>query len=116
MLDNVEFVLNSTVTKLNGDTKLESIDVTDKNSGAVKTIPVSGLFVAIGQEPENGAFANLVNLDAKGYIVAGEDCLTGHSGVFAAGDCRTKSLRQLTTAAADGAVAATAACEYIDRL
>lgn len=116
VLDNVEFVLNSTVTKLNGDTKLESIDVTDKNSGAVKTIPVSGLFVAIGQEPENGAFANLVNLDAKGYIVAGEDCLTGHSGVFAAGDCRTKSLRQLTTAAADGAVAATAACEYIDRL
>ena len=115
-LANVEFVLNSTVTGLNGDAKLESIDVTNKNTGDVKTIPVSGLFVAIGQEPDNNAFSDLVNLDARGYISAGESCHTSHAGVFAAGDCRTKSLRQLTTAAADGAIAATAACEYIDRL
>ena len=115
-LANVEFVLNSTVTGLNGDAKLESIDVTNKNTGDVQTIPVSGLFVAIGQEPDNNAFSDLVNLDARGYISAGESCHTSHAGVFAAGDCRTKSLRQLTTAAADGAVAATAACEYIDRL
>ena len=115
-LGNVEFVLNSTVTRLNGETKLESIDGTDKNTREVRTIPVSALFVAIGQEPDNGAFADLVKLDARGYIAAGEDCRTGREGVFAAGDCRTKTLRQLTTAAADGAVAATAACEYIDRL
>ncbi len=115
-LPNVEFVLNSTVTALHGEPKLESIDVTDKTNGAVRNIPVSALFVAIGQAPDNGAFAGLIRLDGKGYIEAGEDCRTNCEGIFTAGDCRTKALRQLTTAAADGAMAATAACEYIDRL
>ena len=112
---NVEFVLNSTVTALNGDQQLTSIDVTNKITGEVRNIPVSALFVAIGQVPDSRAFSGLVNVDDKGYIIAGEDCHTSHEGVFAAGDCRTKSLRQLTTAAADGAIAATAACEYIDK-
>ncbi len=115
-LENVEFVLNSTVTRLNGEKDLESIEVTRKDTGEVRMIPVSALFVAIGQTPDNAAFASLVQLDEKGYIVAGEDCHTSREGIFTAGDCRTKSLRQLTTAASDGAVAATAACEYIDRL
>ncbi|MGI5990428.1 MAG: thioredoxin-disulfide reductase [Lachnospiraceae bacterium] len=115
-LNNVEFVMSSTVTALNGDVKLESIDVTNKLSGEVRKIPVSALFIAIGQTPDNKAFENLVRLDEKGYIVAGEDCRTSCDGIFAAGDCRTKSLRQLTTAAADGSIAATAACEYIDRM
>ena len=74
-----------------------------------------GLFVAIGLIPENGAFSELVPLDKAGYIASGEDCETGRSGVFAAGDCRVKRVRQLTTAAADGAVAALAACEYINK-
>lgn len=114
-LDNVEFVLNSNVTELIGEPKLEAVEVTDVHSGEKRTIPVSALFVAIGQMPENKEFSNVVNLDPKGYVEAGENCLTGHKGVFTAGDCRTKDVRQLTTAAADGAVAALAASGEIDQ-
>lgn len=115
--ENVEFVLDSTITKLNEDASgLVSIEVTDKNSGDTRTIEVSGLFVAIGQAPDNGAFENVVSLDEKGYIKAGEDLKTGTEGIFTAGDCRTKTVRQLTTAASDGAVAALAACGYIDAM
>ena len=67
----------------------------------------------MGQIPKNEVFADVVKLDAGGFILASEDCLTSHPGIFAAGDCRTKEVRQLTTAAADGAVAALAACKYI---
>lgn len=112
-LDNVEFVLNSNVTKLIGSPKLEAIEVTDTVNGEVKTIPVNALFVAIGQMPENKAFENVAKLDKRGYVDAGEDCLTGHDGIFTAGDCRTKTVRQLTTAASDGAVAALAASDYL---
>ncbi|WP_036607864.1 thioredoxin-disulfide reductase [Oribacterium sp. P6A1] len=115
--DNVEFVLNSTISKLNEDeTGLVSIDVTDKNSGETRNIEVSGLFVAIGQSPDNIAFENVAELDEKGYIKAGEDMKTGTEGIFTAGDCRTKTVRQLTTAASDGATAALQACGYIDSL
>ena len=74
---------------------------------------MDGVFVAIGQMPENGMFKNVVEVDAGGYIVAGEDCKTSCPGIFAAGDGRTKKVRQLTTAASDGTVAALAASEYI---
>lgn len=112
---NVEFVLNSTVTKLNADENgLTSIEITDTFTGYVRTLEVSGLFVAIGQAPDNEAFSNLVKLDEKGYIKAGESCLTDTSGIFTAGDCRTKTVRQLATAASDGAIAALAAASYID--
>lgn len=115
--DNVEFVLNSTITKLNSDeTGLVSIDVTDKESNETREISISGLFVAIGQSPDNTPFENVTRLDEKGYIEAGEDMKTGTAGVFTAGDCRTKSVRQLTTAASDGATAALQACAYIDSL
>ena len=107
---NVEFVLNATVTELLGEEQIEGIVVTDKNSGETRTIPVDGLFVAIGQMPDNAAFAELAELDAGGYIRAGEDCRTKTPGIYTAGDCRTKTVRQLTTAAADGAIAALAAC------
>ena len=106
--DNVEFVLNSTVTKLNGESKLESIEVNNERS-----IKVEGLFIAVGIVPSNTAFENVVDLDNLGFIVAREDCLTKTPGVFVAGDTRTKGVRQLTTACADGAVAALAACNYI---
>ena len=69
--------------------------------------------MAVGQMPDNQKFAELAALDEQGYIYAGEDCKTDTEGVFVAGDCRTKTVRQLTTAAADGAVAALAACEYL---
>ena len=111
--DNVEFVLNATVTGLLGEPKLTGVEVTDKLTGETRVLEVEGLFVAIGQEPENHGFENVVDLDPLGYISAGEDCTTGTPGVFTAGDCRTKAVRQLTTAASDGAVAALAACSYI---
>lgn len=111
--DNIEYILDSTVTELIGDDRLEKIAVKNKNTGDIKELPVSGLFIAIGQEPDNKPFAGVVELDEKGYIKANESCKTQMSGVFVAGDCRTKAVRQLTTAASDGAVAALAACEYI---
>ena len=112
--ENIEFVLNSTITELLGEDELKGVRVHDKVSGEDKDIELDGLFIAIGQMPENAAFAPLVELDKGGYIVAGEDCRTNVDGIYAAGDCRTKTVRQLTTAAADGAVAALAACAYID--
>lgn len=111
--ENVEFVLNANITKLLGENKIEGVEVTDKFSGEVRTIPVSGVFIAIGQIPENDGFSDVVNLDPSGYIVSGEDCLTNANGIFTAGDCRTKQIRQLATAAADGAVAGLAAAAYI---
>ncbi len=113
--ENVEFVLNSSITALHGETGLTGITVTDK-MGNERKIAVDGLFVAIGHAPDNGIFAELIDLDAGGYADSGEDCMTKTPGVFVAGDCRKKSVRQLTTAAADGSAAALAACSYIDSL
>ncbi|MBQ9551348.1 MAG: FAD-dependent oxidoreductase [Clostridia bacterium] len=109
-VSNIEPVLNATVSRLNGSDKLESVTV--NQNGSEKEIAMDCLFVSIGQQADNAAFADLVTLDENGYIVAGEDCKTSCEGVFAAGDCRTKVIRQLTTAAADGAVAALAACLF----
>ncbi len=110
---NLEFVLDTNIVKLVADDRLKAIEVQNTKTKETRVIEVSGLFVAIGQMPENGAFSPPVQLDQAGYIVAGEDCKTNADGIFAAGDCRTKTVRQLATAAADGAVAALAACEYI---
>lgn len=110
---NVEFILDSNVTKLIGEERLEAIEVSNKKTGDKQEISVAGVFVAIGQMPDNEAFDELVATDDYGYIEAGEDCKTGTEGIYVAGDCRTKTVRQLTTAAADGAVAALAACEYL---
>ncbi len=158
--ENVEFVLNALPEEILGEQMVQGLVVTDKISGAKKTLDVDGIFVAIGHLPKNEIFAELVDLDAGGFIKAGENCETsrdgifaagdcdgifvaiGHlpkneifaelvdldaggfikagencetsrDGIFAAGDCRTKEVRQLTTAAADGAVAALAAVKYI---
>lgn len=100
---NIECVMESNVTGLLGEPKLAAVEVTSLD-GTKREIPVTGLFVAVGMEPHNEVFAGLVDLDENGYIVAGEDCRTRTQGVYAAGDCRTKSVRQLTTAAADGTV------------
>ena len=113
--ENVEFVLNSVVTEILGENGVEGIRVKDKVTGEERKLEINGLFVAIGQMPDNHAFEALVELDESGYIRALEDCKTSEPGIFAAGDCRTKTVRQLTTAASDGAVAGLAACEYINR-
>lgn len=111
--ENVEFVLDTIVTGLLGETMLEGVRIQDVVTKEERELAVSGLFVAVGQMPDNKDFAGLVALDEKGYIQAAEDCRTDTPGIFVAGDCRTKDVRQLATAAADGAVAALAACEYI---
>lgn len=100
---NIECVMESRVTALLGDGRLNGLEVTGLD-GSTRRLETDGLFVAVGMEPHNEAFAELVDLDQSGYIVAGEDCRTRTEGVYAAGDCRTKSVRQLTTAAADGTV------------
>ena len=113
--DNVEFVLESSVTALHGENELSGITVTNKD-GVSRDISVDGLFVAVGHAPDNGVFAQLMELDEAGYAASDESCLTKTRGVFVAGDCRRKAVRQLTTAAADGSAAALAACSYIDNM
>lgn len=112
---NVEFVYNSVVTKLNAEKRLKSIEVTNKE-GKVREIETNGLFVAIGRIPETQNFAKLVKVDESGYVIAGENCRTDVKGIFVAGDNRVKDVRQLVTATADGAVAATEAVKYIGTL
>ncbi len=97
-----------------GTDGLTGVTVADRITGAERTIPAEGLFIAIGLIPENGPFASLADLNQYGYFASGEDCLTRTPGVYVAGDCRSKSIRQLTTACADGAVAALAACRYVN--
>ena len=112
---NVEFIYNSNVTKLIGSDYLEGIEVTDKDSNTRK-LDVSALFVAIGRIPENANFSMIINVDSTGYIKALEDCKTNVDGIFVAGDARVKTLRQLVTATSDGAIAATNAIKYINRM
>ena len=112
--ENVEFVLNSTVAALLGDKRLSGVEVMDKLTGEKRVLEVKGLFVAVGRVPENECFRALIEVDESGCAVAGEDCRTKLPGVFVAGDVRTKELRQLVTAASDGAVAATAAVSYLN--
>jgi len=109
---NVDFVLNAAVIGLLGQNELEGIVISQ--NGESRTLPVTGLFIAVGHQPDNGVFADLMELNAAGYAASGEDCLTKSAGVFVAGDCRAKGVRQLTTAAADGSVAALAACRYLN--
>lgn len=111
--ENVKLVLNSRVTGLEHGDKLTGIEVTD-NSGAVSHLDVDGLFIAVGRTPENEPFAGVIELDDAGYIKASENCRTSAAGIFVAGDNRTKEVRQLVTAASDGAVAAGEAIKYLE--
>ena len=103
--ENVEFVLNSNVIKINGENKVENIEVQNKE-GDIRTIETNALFIAIGQEPGNEIFANLINIDKYGYIVSEDGVHTNVPGIYVAGDARVKTLRQLVTAMSDGAIAA----------
>ena len=107
--NNIEIICRSSVVKLNGIDKLESIELSSKEK-----IEVDGLFVAIGRVPETKFIENLISLDEYGYIIASEDCHTKVPGIFVAGDNRKKEVRQLVTATSDGAVAAMEAINYIN--
>ena len=115
--ENVEKHTGVKITALNTEGgELRSVTVEPQAGGAAETVVCDGLFVAIGLIPENGAFEGLADLDKFGYFDSDEQCTTKTPGVFVAGDCRSKNVRQLTTAAGDGATAALAACRYIDAM
>ena len=110
--DNITTILSATVAEILGDNEFKGI-VIDIN-GDKQILNVDGVFVAIGQQPENEPFENVATLNDYGYIVADESCtIANQTGIFVAGDCRTKTVRQITTATADGAVAALAACRLV---
>ena len=114
--DNVEFITSSVVCGLEGEDTLSAVKIKNTETNEETTLSVDGIFVAIGQVPENEPFRSVASLDEYGYIVSGEECESGTEGVFVAGDCRTKLVRQIATAVSDGAVAAVNACRYIDSL
>ena len=110
--DNVSFVYDSVVKEIRGDDKISSVLLLNKTNNKEVSINVSGVFVAVGYEPSSSVFINIINLDERGYIKS-DDCTTNVSGIFVAGDVRSKKLRQLVTASSDGAIAATLAVSYL---
>lgn len=113
--ENVEVRPNTSVVDFIGEDELTAIEYTDKD-GKLCRQEIPAVFVAIGQVPDNAAFANVADLDEAGYIIADETCRTRTPGVFVAGDCRTKAVRQVSTAVSDGAIAATNASLYLESL
>lgn len=113
--DNIEIRPNTSVLNYIGDKELTAIEYKDAD-GEIKRHEIPAVFIAIGQVPDNKAFTNVVDLDKDGYILADETCRTKTKGVFVAGDCRTKPVRQVATAVADGAVASTQASIYLESL
>lgn len=114
--ENVEIITGSVVKAVNGTDELESIVITKTADSQDRIIETKGMFVAIGLIPQNAPFSNVIVLDSYGYADSDESCTTQTNGIFVAGDCRKKRIRQVATACSDGAVAALAACDYIDSL
>lgn len=115
--ENVELVTGTVISGFETEAgELTAIRCTPANGGTEWSKNLDGLFVAIGLAPDNEAFQNIAKLDADGYFATGEDCCTTAPGIFIAGDCRAKRIRQITTATADGSVAALSACTYLDSL
>lgn len=116
--DNVSVVYSNTIKEILGDDTFEGIVIENTDTKEETKLIIDGVFVAIGQKPENDDFKNVVTLNNYGYIESDETCVPANApaGVFTAGDCRTKSVRQVATAISDGAVAAIAACKFIDSL
>ncbi|MBO4838637.1 MAG: FAD-dependent oxidoreductase [Lachnospiraceae bacterium] len=113
--ENIEFVTPYVpVAYLTEDDMISGLELESRADGSRRVLETEGIFLAVGQAPQCGFAAGLAELTPDGYVRAGEDCLTNIPGLFTAGDCRVKKVRQLTTAVGDGAVAATAACEYLD--
>ncbi|MEG1501361.1 MAG: FAD-dependent oxidoreductase [Clostridiales bacterium] len=113
--ENIEILYDSVVERIIGQDKVNAIEIKNLKDQSINTFPVEGVFIAVGLQPENGIFKDQVAVDGSGYIIAGEDCITDLPGVFVAGDTRTKILRQLVTAASDGAVSGTQASIYINK-
>ena len=114
--ENIEVITGTVVESFDGQDELSAITIKRLKDGKTSSLSVNGVFLAVGLEPQNEPFGALAGLDERGYIISDERCKTKTDGIFTAGDCRTKKTRQVTTAAADGSIAALAACEYIDNL
>lgn len=115
--DNVEAHTGVKITKfLTENGEFSGVEITETETGETKTVNADGLFVAIGLVPENEPFKALAELNDYGYFASDESCVTKTPGIFVAGDCRSKFIRQITTAAADGTIAALAACRYINEM
>lgn len=112
-LPNVEVLWSHVVEEIRGEDMTESLQIKDVKTGAIKNLPVAGVFIAVGIVPQTEIYEGLVDMNKGGYIIAGEDCATSATGIYAAGDCRAKNLRQIITAVADGANAATSAWGYL---
>ena len=114
--DNVEVLFNTVVTAYHTNNgALCGLQVRNEQSGETADLTIDGAFLAVGLVPENEAFSHLASLDTRGYFTADERCLGDTEGVFVAGDCRQKHIRQVVTAASDGAIAAMSACRYLDK-
>ncbi len=111
--ENIEWRPNTSVTDFIGEDELTAFEYKDAD-GQLKVHEIPAVFVAIGQVPDNKAFAEYVDIDEMGYIISDENCKTKTEGLYVAGDCRTKPVRQVVTAVADGGIAATNASLYID--
>lgn len=114
-LKNIEIITDTVVTAMEGAQRLEALLLENRTTGEKHRLEVAGVFEAIGTIARNAAFADAVTLDANGYIVTDENCIAATDGIFAAGDCRQKAVRQLTTATADGTVAALSAIAYLNQ-
>ena len=114
--ENVEILTDTAVKEIVGGRGVEKLVLEDTPTGGTRELAVGGVFIAIGAEPDNRLFAGELQLDEAGYVVAGEDCRTNLPGVFAAGDTRTKRVRRIVTATADGSVAAIAAADYLESI
>lgn len=113
---NIDYLYQTIVTGYEGEDALTALQLLSTETSETSRLVVDGAFLAIGTAPDNGAFADVAELDGAGYIVAGESGETKTPGVFVAGDCRTKAYRQVATAISDGAAAALNACRYLDRI
>lgn len=111
-LSNVDIICNAEAAAFLGEDKLTGLQI--RRDGQTEELAVSGVFIAVGQQPENDVIEPFTKLDGSGYVIADERCTTDTEGIFAAGDCRTKAVRQIVTAVSDGAQAALAACRYLD--
>lgn len=114
--ENVEFLWDTEVTGIVGDDHLDCLKIRNKKDGSERMLDVDGLFIAVGTVPDTGFITNILQLDEGGYIIAGEDGKTEIPGIFAAGDVRTKQLRQIVTAVSDGANAITSVQAYLNTL
>lgn len=114
-ISNINVVLSSVVVKILGGDKFKGVTVRNEETGEVSDLSFDGIFVAIGQQPQNDCFGDAVQIDERGYITADESCIpVSASGIFVAGDCRSKAVRQIATAISDGAAASVAVCRYLD--